>query len=189
MIFGIVASGPSLRQWQVDHLVERAPVIATNGSFMALRRPGIVYGCDAGFWDAYARRVKVSGHECWTADVSAAQRHGLNHVRLKTGDGLCAAKNTVNSGANSGYQAINLAFHFGAKKIVLVGFDMQATSGRWHWHDDLKGVEGRDPGINRWPRKFPALAFDLRQWGVEVVNCSIETALTCFPRADLRDVI
>ncbi len=77
----------------------------------------------------------------------------------------------------------------GAERIILVGFDMQETAGRWHWHSDLRGVEGQDPGIRRWAKHFPDLAFDLKQRGIETINCTIETALTCFPRADLRDVL
>lgn len=77
----------------------------------------------------------------------------------------------------------------GAERIILVGFDMQETGGRWHWHNDLRGVEGQDPGIGRWAKAFPAMADDLKLRGIETINCTIETALTCFPRADLRDVL
>lgn len=187
--FAIVASGPSLERWQVEYLRDKAVVIATNGSFQALDYPAIVYGCDASFWKHYAEAVKAAGHECWTQNGYAARHYRLNWIQAVNEPGLSQRPGVIHAGGNSGYQAIGLAVEMGARKIVLVGFDMQETGGRWHWHDDLRGVEGQNPGIRRWARQFPALAFDLQQRGIEVINCTIETALTCFARADLREVL
>lgn len=92
-------------------------------------------------------------------------------------------------GRNSGYQAINLAFHFGASTIALVGYDMQHTGGVTHWHGDHPAGMRNASTVKNWLSGFDALAADLRDEGLDVVNCTIETALTCFPRADLRDVI
>lgn len=97
--------------------------------------------------------------------------------------------NAIHHGANSGYQAIGLAYHLGADRIVLIGYDMQHTNGRTHWHGDHPSGLTNAFGIEKWVKNFSALAKDLKEEGVEVVNCSIETALTCFPRADLRDVL
>ena len=95
----------------------------------------------------------------------------------------------VHHGQNSGYQAVGLAYHLKADRIILIGFDMQRTGGKSHWHGDHpRGLNNAD-AVHKWPRHFPALAADLREDGVEVVNCTIETALTCFPCADLRDVL
>lgn len=90
---------------------------------------------------------------------------------------------------NSGYQAINLAYHFGVSRILLIGYDMQRTGGKAHWHGDhVSGLTNAE-GLSKWATRFPALAQDLEREGVEVINCSQETALTCFPRARLEDVV
>jgi len=44
-------------------------------------------------------------------------------------------------------------------------------------------------GIEGWRKNFAPLARDLAVAGVRAVNCSIETALDCFERADVRDVL
>jgi hypothetical protein len=92
----------------------------------------------------------------------------------------------VNTGQNSGYQAIGLAYQFGAARILLTGFDMQHTAGRSHWHGDHPAGMGNAQNIHRWVRHFAALADDLRAVGVEVVNCTRETALECWPRSTLE---
>jgi Protein of unknown function DUF115 len=189
MTFAIVASGPSLAAWQVEYLRGKAKVIACNGSFQAMTYPAIVYGCDESFWKHYAAAVKAAGHECWTQHAKAARKYGLNWIKSVDKPGLPDTPDMLHFGGNSGYQAICLAVCMGAERIILIGFDMQETGGRWHWHDDLRGVEGKDPIIARWAKAFPPLADGLRQRGIETINCTIETALNCFPRADLRNVL
>lgn len=185
----VIASGPSLARWQCDHLRDKAPCIATNTSFRALAGPGRVYGCDGDWWRRYHAEVKAAGHEGWTQDAGAARDFGLNFIRAVTRLGLAREPGLIHHGANSGYQAISLAYQLGADRIILVGFDMQRTDGRSHWHGDHPRGLGNAHGIERWARNFEALAADLNREGVKVVNCTIKTALTCFPRADLRDVI
>lgn len=188
--FVCVASGPSLAKWQCRYIRDKAvEVIATNTSFKAISPPAIVYGCDGIWWDRYAREVREAGFEGWTQDAEAAQKYGLKYVKAKSGRGLCHDPMQIFHGANSGYQAIGLAYVLGASRIILIGYDMQHTRGKTHWHGDHpKGLTNAH-GINKWVRNFDALAVDLAAEGVGVVNCTVETALTCFPRADLRDVL
>lgn len=102
---------------------------------------------------------------------------------------MCTTKDTINHGTNSGYQAINLAYHFDVKRIILLGFDMQHTNGKTHWHGDHPKRLTNAAGIENWLPRFKPLAQDLERLGVEVINCTTETAITCFKRADLRDVL
>lgn len=71
----------------------------------------------------------------------------------------------------------------------MIGYDMQHTGGKSHWHGDHPRGMANAVGINKWVRNFEPLADDLKTVGVEVINCTTETALQCFDRADLRDVI
>lgn len=103
--------------------------------------------------------------------------------------GLCTEPHTINHGLNSGYQAINLAYHTGAKRIILLGYDMQHTGGKSHWHGDHPKSLSNAQGIHNWRHRFIALAGDLKRMGVQVYNCSTDTALKCFERADVRDVL
>lgn len=94
----------------------------------------------------------------------------------------------IHEGGNSGYQAINLAFHTGAKRIVLLGFDMQRTDGKAHWFGNHPGNMQVPSPYADWLHKFEQLAADLKVQGVEVLNCTRETALTCFERVSLDAV-
>ena len=94
----------------------------------------------------------------------------------------------IHEGGNSGYQAMNLAFNAGAKRIVLLGFDMQRTGDKAHWFGNHPGSMQVPSPYADWLKKFEPLAADLTAQGVEVFNCTRETALTCFKRVPLESV-
>lgn len=110
-------------------------------------------------------------------------------MKGQNGKGLNLNVGQVNTGQNSGYQAINLAYHFGASKIILLGYDMKKQGDKAHFFGDHpKGLTNAE-GVEKWKAHFPALAKDLNREGVEVLNCTIDTALSCFNKAYLRNVI
>jgi hypothetical protein len=97
---------------------------------------------------------------------------------------------TVGDGGNSGFQAINLAAQFGARRIVLVGFDMRIDRGA-HWH-------GRHPpGLNnptdrnlvRWRLVIDRSAAELAALGIDVVNVSPVSMLNAFPVVSIEEAL
>jgi hypothetical protein len=95
----------------------------------------------------------------------------------------------IHTGGNSGYQALNLAYLWGARKINLLGFDMQRTGGRTHFHGDHQGLNNPYDGmLQQWVKNFEMMARDLKAAGVEVLNATRETALTCFERISIDDI-
>lgn len=97
--------------------------------------------------------------------------------------GLSLDPNLIHQGQNGGYQAINLAVHFGAKRIILIGYDMKGK----HWHPDHKG---NNPGnFAQWIKNFSTMIPQLKELGVEVINCTRDTALECFSVRRLEDVL
>jgi len=88
---------------------------------------------------------------------------------------------------NSGAGAVSLAAHWGAKRIILLGYDCQKTGGKSHWHGDHPKGLGNAGTIATWPTQFKKLETDLK--GIEIINCSRETALTMFERKPLAEVL
>jgi len=80
---------------------------------------------------------------------------------------------------------MGLAVKFGAREIVLVGYDMQLTYGMKHWHGDHPAPLSQDVPVEHWRRCFDSLAADLVVASIRVTNCTGESALECFPRGDL----
>lgn len=191
----IIASGPSMAQ--IDMRVVRRfrswRVMVINNAWTLAPWADVLYAGDLQWWDRYGDSVQFCG-EKWTRDGHAAMQYRLHLVNRKEGSGLCLESRTVYSGGNSGYQGINLAYHFGARQIVLLGFDMSRKNGG-HFHPEHCRLDGSpmlsapESHIAVWRREFPALAMGLKHAGCKVVNASAETELTCFPRMPLEKAL
>lgn len=176
----VLASGPSLTAADCD-LVCGADVetIAVNATFRAAPWADVVYMGDLMAVRTYRDEViRTCGGQKWTCDQVVKQQYGWN---LMPGLMRCG---------NSGGQAVHLAAKFGARRIILLGFDMQlGPNGERHHHP-----EHPKPCVQRslfleWSIKMSVLAKELEKQGVSVVNCSRTTALDCFPRQNLEDAL
>ncbi len=195
----IIGSGASLTKHQCDYVqrqrqANKCKIIALNRSY-EMTEPNIIYAADRRWWLKHYKDTP----DCikLTQCKRTAKELGIDYVRHQHGHKGLSKNPGLLYGKNSGQQAINAAYHLKATKIILIGFDVQATGGRVHWHDDYtdsvddfgnteKAVNG--PGDwNDWLKGFPAIAKDLEDAGIEVINCTIETALTCFKRQMLAE--
>ena len=95
----------------------------------------------------------------------------------------------VVTGRNSGYQAINLALHFKPKKIILIGYDMQETGGKHNIDGDHPVGLKRRFSPEAYMPFYTSLAYILEDSTVDVYNCTLSTALTCFKQRELVDVL
>lgn len=146
----------------------------------------MLYACDGEWWDAHHEKASAGfAGELWTQDPQAWKRHHVNRVEGAHEPGL--GRSRIHFGGNSGYQAVNLAFLRGARRIVLLGFDMQrGPAGESHWHGDHPGGLNRSLPVHAWLDAFPQLALDLAREGVRVLNASRQTALDCFVQVPLE---
>jgi len=149
----------------------------------------VVFGGDQSWWKVYGGQVR-GDFELWTTSYEAARIFDLYRVRGEGGGGISKKPGTIRLGGNSGFQALGLALYFGAAKVVLLGYDMQATGGKLHWHPDHKGIPTHHLGnpvpekMKEWCRHFADLA---AQTTVPIYNATRTTALKCFPRVALEE--
>lgn len=161
-------------------------VIAINDTYRAAPWADVLYACDGPWWDR-AHGARDFAGQRWTQDRSAAERWGLNWVEGRYRPGLSDTPKMIHYGGNSGYQAINLAYHFaGGPLAILIAYDMQkAPDGRRHHHDTEPAKSF--PDFRAWVANFATMRPDLDRLGLDVVNCSRVTAIpeSTFRRADL----
>jgi uncharacterized Rossmann fold enzyme len=90
---------------------------------------------------------------------------------------------------NSGAAAISLAAYCRAKRAILLGFDVQHTGGKTHWHGAHPSNLGDARSVAKWHVRFAQCSDYVKRRGLVVVNATRETALKCFPRADLESLL
>lgn len=187
----ILGGGPSLTKDDAERVQGRGWVLAINEAYR-ICSPRVHYFCDLSWW--LANREKVLLHPAKYrvsigTDMDGTLRlHSSGYAHLSTDPG------TLGHGANSGFQALNLAFLFGAKTIVLLGFDMRADeNGKTHWHEPHRNglTQERFKWLlaNRMIPAFWRIAQSLKDAGVRVINCTPNSALKCFEMRTLDEVL
>lgn len=182
----ILASGPSLTVADAERC-RGWPTIAVNDCYRIAPWADAIYACDADWWDLHRSRIADTGcaGQLWTQARKAAQKHDLNWMPGHSKPGLSREPNVLHFGSSSGYQAMNLAYHWGSRHMVLLGFDVKPTKDRHHWFGNHPGALRRALPYAKWISAFGELARDLKAAGIDVANCSRDTALTCFRRSTL----
>lgn len=187
----VIATGPSLTADDVDYCRSKARVIAINDAYTLAPWADALYATDAKWWNWHKGVPSFTGakwsmeHTQW--NNTRALYTDIQRLRNTGPLGLEHDPSGLRNGRNSGYAAINLAVHYGARKIVLLGYDMQPVKGKAHFF-------GEHPQKNTSPyaqfrAMFEHLVRPLAKLQIEVLNCSRNSILTTFPKAELREVL
>jgi hypothetical protein len=191
----IIASGPSTKRVKVDQLRGRMRVIAIKENSQLAPWAECVYGCDAAWWRNELGLPKYNGLRV-SVTGSLTMSYPDIHIAkiIPHNDHLLLAEKdigTLGSGGNSGFQALNLALQFGARRVLLIGFDMSDEFGQ-HWYGPNKGNGRTNPGswnFGRWRKAFDKAAQQLNGTGIEVLNASEFTSLKCFPKVTVEQAL
>jgi hypothetical protein len=169
-----VGSGPSLTRDDCAAVEASGhPIVAVNSSWKAARSAAVIFGGDQAWWDAYKSEIDIPA-KLWTCSMSASMKYGLGLLK------------NPRRHWNSGLCAIELAEAEGADRIVLLGYDCSVRKGA-HWHGDHAKTQNPTQSVcESWCGQFDQLA---RRTKIEIINCSRQTALKCFPRAELEEIL
>lgn len=183
-----LASGPSMTQQDAD-LVGAAHDVVTftaNSTWLLAPWAQVHYSNDHDWWQ---QNIGTMRRECrgefWSGcpDSELLPADVKQYPYQKQARGLPADHNLIGWGGNSGFAQMQLAARAGARRIILVGYDMQ---GDGHWHEDHPEPIRKEFNFPFWIGHFNHAAAALALRGIEVLNASRETALKCFPRISLE---
>lgn len=177
-----IASGPSLTRDDVEYCRGKVDAaIVTNNGYQIAPWADVLVAADLRWWNQHAKMVQsFKGLKYATSKHVAVK--GVQILRNTGGKGLETDPTGCRHGLNSGYRAVNIAFHLGATRIILLGYDMARGDGpsrKEHWHGDHPWMS-RSP-YDQFKRYFATIVEPLKAHGVEVLNCTRRTELECFP--------
>lgn len=179
----VLASGPSMSQQAADRVLAAGlPTIVVNNTMRLAPWADVLYAADESWW-----RNTPGSFEFRGLKVSCEPVAGILRLLPAGTEGYSDDPMTVYTYGNSGAQAIQIAAKAGAKRILLLGFDMNGG----HWHSEHASPL-RTTSIElyeQWRKRYPTLATALTARGVEVINCSPTSALECWPRESLEDAL
>lgn len=183
----MAASGQSLTEEQAELIrASGLPAIAVNDAYRRLPFAPVLYACDKAWWKVH-RGAPDFGGERWSSHeaggndkLATAEEFGLRLVAGRDGRVFSLDPSHIRYGHNSGFQAINLAILFGARRIVLCGFDMHGT----HFFGAHPQPLRNPASYASFIRAFTTAAQELPDH-ISIVNCSPGSALTAFRKGDL----
>lgn len=186
----IVGGGPSLKDFDFSLLKDKI-TIAVNKSLKYVPNPNALYWSDTRLYNWFHEEIDAINCIKVTNKPFPANAPGVINL-LNTGKhGLEKDPRCIRDGGNSGYAAINLAYHLGAKKIVLLGFDMNVDNSLTHYHGGYEQLS-RIPDDSLYKRlmlpSFGTIADELEQMKVKVFNASPTSAIECFPKISLDQI-
>lgn len=194
----VVGAGPSLKQADVDKLRDRIHVIAVNTSYQLCPWADVLYGCDVNWWKTARGAPEFKGLKIGFdidgsmpfADVRRIKIRGWERRTNWTNEILVDKYGEIGAGANSSYQACNLAVQFGVKGILLLALDMNAN-GKAHWHGQhpYPLVNPMQSNFSMWIKHFAEAAPMFNKLGVEVFNCTMTSALSGYLKMPIEDVL
>jgi hypothetical protein len=182
-------------------------VIGINVSYLIGTWIDMVFWCDLKFFNPHKERLsnwpglKVTCHGSgekvpWVKYLPNDRRHPF---------GISLDPYKVSWNGNSGSAAISIAANAGAKRIILLGFDMNYSEAeRRHWHNLYASREIRGPKKKQVQKKvlfpymfsfkkhlkgFPLIAKDAKERGIEIINLSPTSAITEFPKYTVKEFL
>lgn len=189
----VIASGPSLTTEHVQ-LVKQwrcaAPgryVCVINTTYQAAPWADVLYACDRAWWMHYGPDTKdfAGTKYCY---AQAGTQFGAIQVKASHGGGMSKNEGWIKTGGNSGHQAIHLVYNLGARRIILLGFDMKRGA-KSHWHGDHPHGMSNGGNFVQWAKWIAQLGKDLQKEGVSIVNITPGSALDCFDQDDPHSVL
>lgn len=188
----ILGGGPSLKTVDVRRLRGQR-VLAVNNAYKLGAWIDAVY-CMDGKWlprekDGLAQFPGLKVSVCDQHSSDLGRMLGVRVVRGRNAPGLCREPDTIARNLSAGAGAINLAVHLGAKRIVLLGYDMRSIDGKRNWHDDYPPNPKVPDPYGSFLTRFPGIAEDLKRLNIECINATPGSALKCFPIVDPEEAL
>lgn len=192
----IVASGPSAGEAPIAQAQGRAYVLTINNSWALAPWADALYASDLAWWQANGGVSQFRGLKVCRHPEAPNIFPDVRFVRMARCNGrwrdemVLDEPYTIGAGGNSGFQALNLAVRFGAKVIILVGYDMRVDRGT-HWHGNHEGgLNNPDaPLVAIWREHLDKAAPSLANASVTVINTSPVSALTAYPKMSFSEAL
>jgi hypothetical protein len=211
----LIGTGPSINDEQLKLVesyrkLDKCRVFTINNAYEKAHFSDVHFSGDGSWWQLYYPRVEsLRNHKAnkytWYPEV--ARRFNINYIAgALRKDGLSFDPSIIHING-SGPSSINLALHYGIKKLLLIGHDMKYASD----YDGRNRRTGSTPRhyfseypepLQQWPKVgvgdsapgvldclikiYKRMSHDLEKTGMDVINCTPGSALTVFPMSDLE---
>lgn len=172
----VIATGESLKPdpAAVVERVRHLPCVVVNDAYVIAPWARVLMAADPNWWLAHPAAKRFAGEKwCNNAALGVPRLPASPWMWTNTNSGLCGL-----------HYAATLRH---ARRVLLLGIDMV---GSHYYGDHPRGLENTEPKrFAKFIQQFEDYAANMIRPGVQVINCSAISALTCFPKMALDDAL
>lgn len=185
-----VGSGPSLDRSDIDACqAAGCRILTINTAYQLCRDADIVYAPDARFWGWYPDALRLPGLK-YAFQIEAEGIEGVTVLQRTGYDGLEMHPRGLRSGGHSGYAAINLAVHLGARRIILLGYDLSpSATGQHHFNGGDHPDGSHLPSYDVHRDVYDTLVQPLKDLNITILNASRVSMIMAFTRVPLYEAL
>ncbi len=209
IIFG---TGPSLSSTQIT-LCERVsrihgiPLFGVNNTYQKIQLD-VHFANNWQWWDTYWNHEAYPLHdhraEKWTWNDATAAKYGINFIPAKWAESLSTDPSYIHWAHGSGTEILGIAYHYGIRHMILVGYDLRYSAGYRRESRKTGGLRhyfGEYPAhLQHWPKVGPNgemrglldkvyAKINCEALGLRITNCTPDSALTMFENASLAETL
>jgi len=198
----IVGTGPSLDE--ADVKLARAMGVPLFGANRAAELGmDVVLGCNTQFWDRYYLWYEGMNCDLWSTRPDALSNRWpeVRYIREVWRDGISVVNSCIHAHHGSGPQIFNLAYHYGIRTFLLIGWDMRygGKISDTNYEEPRHFFGEYPPCLQHWPKTGPngeltglikaMETIDPEKYAIKVFNCTPNSALTHFQSEDFTEAV
>lgn len=194
----ILGGGLSLAQLDFN-LVRQYKVIAVNDAYKLAQWDICYFKDDNWYYQDAFKDHPESGHNGEhlkrfeglkiTSCVGLVDEPNIKVLKRGRRNHLDLDREFITHCSNAGAEALALAIMLGVNTILLAGFDMKKVNGKHNWHDNHIREMPDSIYEDQFMHPFKTLAIGAKARGVEIINCTIGSALSIFPIVPMEEVL
>lgn len=193
----VLGSGPSMKTLEGSDLLRNKHIIAVHYAFLVGSWVDVLFMGDARcYWELQDKIDAFKGLKI-SLNIHNPPKHkstedlapDIKIINMQAKPyGLITDRTKVCYNGGAGAAAINLAYHLGAKRIILFGFDMKMKNGKRSYFPSIHQDSGR---IAKWNQGkiWSQIVKDCQRLKVEIFNATPDSALKCIPKIKLGKIL
>jgi hypothetical protein len=161
-------------------------VIVVNDNYRRVPSADVLFAMDTPWIKLHSEDIAKLTMLKWSADVRASH-YGFTFIPSQPGRKLLGQP--VCRGSSSGFMAAQVAIELcGARHVILVGMDCKRDkNGRAHYFGDHPKPLSNPQPFQIWADEWDSIVDPCAARGVDIVNCSLDTAIRTMRRSTLQE--
>ena len=183
----ILGGGPGLLAVDLERL-RGERIVAVNNAFKVAPFSEICYFKDFVWFGWNAEELRLFGGMTVTSCYKFKRSSWIRVLREGHRSPFDTRRGRINRGTNAGFEAACLALKLGARKLVLLGFDMRVVEGKANYHDEHR----REVGEHLYSFQYSPQFYIVRDFcdaqGIPVFNATPGSELEHFPIIPIEEI-